>query len=209
MNIEIKKSKKPIKYENAIQIMEQRLIDVHEKKVNELIWILEHNDTYTSGTNFNENEILDKKIKIIKTNRGGKITFHGKGQLIFYFVIDLKKRKKDIRKFVSIIENTIIETLQYYNINTFADKDNVGVWYNDKTKIKKIAAIGVRVSKWIAYHGFSINIKNNLNKYNSIIPCGITDKGVTNLKEINDQNYKKLGDEIIKNFILNLKILDV
>ena len=83
MNIEIKKSKKPIKYEDAVQVMEQRLIGVHEKKVNELIWILEHNDAYTSGTNFNENDILDKKIKIIKTNRGGKITFHGKGQLIF------------------------------------------------------------------------------------------------------------------------------
>jgi lipoyl(octanoyl) transferase len=206
MNIEIKKSKKPIKYENAIQIMEQRLMGVHEKKANELIWILEHNDTYTSGTNFNENEILDKKIKIIKTNRGGKITFHGKGQLIFYFVIDLKKRKKDIRKFVSIIENTIIDTLQYYNINTFADKDNVGVWYNDKTKIKKIAAIGVRVSKWIAYHGFAINIDNDLENYKKIIPCGISDKGVTNLKSIIDQDYSSLSDKLIQNFILNLKM---
>ena len=209
MNIEIKKSKKPIKYENAIQIMEQRLIGVHEKKMNELIWILEHNDTYTSGTNFNENEILDKKIKIIKTNRGGKITFHGKGQLIFYFVIDLKKRKKDIRKFVSLIESTIIKTLQHYNINTFTDKNNVGVWYKDKTKIKKIAAIGVRVSKWIAYHGFSININNNLNKYKSIIPCGISDKGVTNLNEISKQDYSNIADKTVQNFISNLKNLNV
>ena len=209
MNIEIKKSKKPIKYENAIQIMEQRLMGVHEKKANELIWILEHNDTYTSGTNFNENEILDKKIKIIKTNRGGKITFHGKGQLIFYFVIDLKKRKKDIRKFISIIENTIIETLQYYNINSFADKENVGVWYKDKTKIKKIAAIGIRVSKWIAYHGFSLNINNDLKKYDAIIPCGISDKGITSLIEIKKQNYLNVSDKLIENFILNLKNLNV
>ena len=205
MNIEIKKSKKPIKYENAIHIMEQRLIGVHEKKVNELIWILEHNDTYTSGTNFNENEILDKKIKIIKTNRGGKITFHGKGQLIFYFVIDLKKRKKDIRKFVSLIESTIIKTLQHYNINTFTDKNNVGVWYKDKTKIKKIAAIGVRVSKWIAYHGFSLNINNDLKKYKSIIPCGIKDKGITNLMEIKNQNYEEIEDILINIFISNLR----
>ena len=205
MNIEIKKSKKPIKYENAIQIMEQRLIDIHEKKVNELIWILEHNDIYTSGTNFNENEILDKKIKIIKTNRGGKITFHGKGQLIFYFVIDLKKRNKDIRRFISCIEKSIIDTLKFYKIETFADKRNIGIWYKNKNQIKKIAAIGFKVSKWIAYHGFSLNIDNDLKKYESIIPCGIKDKGITNLKKIKDQNYNKLEDILVKNLILNLQ----
>ena len=157
--------------------MEQRLLDVNNNKSDELIWTLEHNDLYTAGTNFKENEILDKTIQIIKTNRGGKITYHGPGQLICYFVIDLKKRKKDIRKFISLIEKTIIDTLYLYNIKTFADKKNIGIWYNNKSKIKKVAAIGIRVSKWIAYHGFSININNNLNKYEAIIPCGIKDKG--------------------------------
>jgi lipoyl(octanoyl) transferase len=208
MNIEIKKSKKPIKYEDAINFMEQRLSEIYENKSKELIWILEHNDLYTAGTNFKENEILDKTIKIIKTNRGGKITHHGPGQLICYFVLDLRKRKKDIRKFISTIEKTIIDTLKYYNIDTFSDKKNIGIWYNDKSKIKKIAAIGVRVRKWIAYHGFSINIENNLKKYDSIIPCGIKDKGVTNLNKIKDQDYKDLEDKIIKNFILNLKNLN-
>ncbi len=209
MKIEIKKSQKPVKYDDALRIMEKRLLDINQNKSNDLIWILEHDDIYTAGTNYKENEIIDKSIKIFKTNRGGKITYHGFGQLICYFVIDLKKRKKDIRKFISILEKTIIDTLKIYNIDTFADKENIGIWYNDNSKIKKVAAIGVRVSKWIAYHGFSININTNLEKYKAIIPCGIKDKGITNLKKIKDQNYKELKNRLIKNFISNLKSLDV
>ena len=168
MNIEIKKSKKPVKYEDALKFMEQRLLEINEKKSQQLIWILEHEDIYTAGTSFNENEVIDKSVRIIKTNRGGKITYHGPGQLVCYFVIDLKERKKDIRKFISIIEKTIIDTLNHYKIKTFADKKNIGIWYNDNSNIKKVGAIGVRVSKWIAYHGFSINIKTDLKKYDSI-----------------------------------------
>jgi len=205
MNIEIKKSQKPVKYEDALTFMERRLREINEKKSGDLIWILEHEEIYTAGTSYKETEILDKSIKIIKTNRGGKITYHGPGQLICYFVIDLKKRNKDIRKFISTIEKTIIDTLKYYNIETFADKKNIGIWYNYNKQFKKIAAIGVRVSKWIAYHGFSINIKNDLKRYEAIIPCGIEDKGVTNLKEIKDLNYKELGNKLVENFILNLK----
>ena len=205
MKIEIKKSKNPIKYEDAIKFMEKRLENVSQNKSVDLVWILEHEEIYTGGTSYKENEVLDKSIEIIKTNRGGKITYHGPGQLICYFVIDLKKRKKDIRNFISIIEKTIIDTLDFYGIKTFADKDNVGVWYNDNSNIKKIAAIGVRISKWIAYHGFSININNDLKRYKAIVPCGIKDKGVTNLEEIKDQNYNQLEDKLIENFISNLK----
>jgi len=205
MNIEIKKSKKPIKYEYAIRFMESRLNDLNQKKDKELIWILEHDDLYTAGTSFKEADILDKSIKVIKTNRGGKITYHGHGQLICYFVIDLKKRNKDIRKFISVIETTIIQTIKDYKINTFSDKNNIGIWYKENLDIKKVAAIGVRVSKWIAYHGFAININNDLKKYDSIIPCGIKDKGVTNLEKIIDQNYKDFGNKLIKNFIFNLR----
>ena len=177
----------------------------YTKKSNDLIWVLEHEDLYTAGTSSKNNEIIDKSIKILKTNRGGKITYHGPGQLICYFVIDLKKRKKDIRKFITIIEKTIVETLRFYKIDTFTDKDNIGIWYNENSKIKKIAAIGVRVSKWIAYHGFSININNDLDKYNAIIPCGITDRGITNLINIKKQNYECLENRLIENFISNLK----
>ena len=205
MSIEIKKSTKPVKYLDALRFMEQRLLDINSKKSKDLIWILEHEDLYTAGKNYRDNEILDKSINIFKTNRGGKITYHGPGQLICYFVIDLRKRNKDIRKFVSIIEKTIIETLNNYGIETFSDRKNIGIWYRENSKIKKIAAIGVRVSKWIAYHGFSININNDLKKYKAIIPCGIKDKGITNLKMIKDQNYNDIDDKLIKNFILNLK----
>ena len=204
MSIEIKKSEKPVIYEDAKKIMEERLLNVDLNKSDELIWILEHPDVYTAGTSYNENDILDKSIKILKTNRGGKITYHGPGQLICYFVIDLKKRKKDIRNFISIIEKTIIETLDFFNIKTFSDKENIGIWYKENGQTKKVAAIGVRISKWIAYHGFSININNNLEKYDAIIPCGIKDKGITNLKQIKDQDYGKLEKKLVEIFSSNL-----
>ena len=206
MNIEIKKSIKPVKYNEAISFLEKRLIDISNNKKDNLIWILEHEEIYTAGTNYREEEVLNKNINLIKTNRGGKITYHGPGQLICYFAIDLKQRNKDIRKFITLLEKTIIETLSEFNINAFGDPKNIGIWVNSKAEVKKIAAIGVRVSKWIAYHGFAINININLKKYLDIIPCGISDKGVTNLKDINDQNYDNLGDIIVNNFIKNLEI---
>ena len=205
MNIEIKKSIKPVNYFDAINILESRLKDLYENNEQELIWTLEHNEVFTAGTSYKKNEIIDKSIKILETNRGGKITYHGPGQLICYFVLDLRK-KKDIRKFITIIEKTIIQTLKFYKIETFPDKDNIGIWHKYNNEVKKIAAIGIRVSKWIAYHGFAININNDLANYKKIIPCGISDKGVTNLKNILDQDYSNLNDILIKNFISNLKI---
>ena len=205
MNIEIKKSIKPVNYFDAIKILESRLKDLYENNEKELIWTLEHNEVFTAGTSYKESEIIDKSIKILETNRGGKITYHGPGQLICYFVLDLRK-KKDIRNFITIIEKTIIQTLKFYKIETFPDKDNIGIWHKSNNEVKKIAAIGIRVSKWIAYHGFAININNDLENYKKIIPCGITDKGVTNLKNIIDQDYSNLGDRLIENFISNLKI---
>ena len=206
MNIEIKKSIKPVKYDVAIKFLEERLLDIDINKKGDLIWLLEHEEIYTAGTSYKESEILNKDINLFKTNRGGKITYHGPGQLICYFVIDLKQRQKDIRKFITIIEKTIIESLSEFNIKSFGDPKNIGIWINDKTEIKKVAAIGVRVSKWIAYHGFAINIDTNLVKYQNIIPCGISDKGVTSLKNISNQNYNKLSDVIINNFTKNLEI---
>ena len=206
MNIEIKKSIKPVKYDVAVKILEEGLRDINNDKKGDLIWFLEHEEIYTAGTNYKEKEILNKDIKLIKTNRGGKITYHGPGQLICYFVIDLKQRKKDIRKFITLIEKTIIESLFEFNIKSFGDPKNIGIWVDSESNIKKVAAIGVRVSKWIAYHGFAININNDLTKYQNIIPCGIIDKGVTNLKSIINQNYDNLSDEIIKNLTKNLEI---
>ena len=162
MNIDIKKSTKPVKYIEAIEFLEKRVEEVHKKKSNELIWILEHTPTFTAGKTYKKNEILDNKINLIKTSRGGKITWHGPGQLICYFVIDLNKRNKDIRKFLFLIEKTLIETLKKYQIKSFCDQKNIGIWIKDKNKVKKVAAIGIKIKKWIAYHGFSLNINNKL-----------------------------------------------
>ena len=205
MGIEIKKSNKFINYDLAMNFLEKRVVKIHEKRAKEILWILEHPSTYTAGTSFKNNEILDKEIKVIKSNRGGKITWHGPGQKVFYFAIDLNKRKKDIRKFINIIEETIIDTLSDYNIKSFSDKKNIGIWIDNNNKTKKIAAIGIKIKRWIAYHGFSININNKLDPYKKISPCGLVNNKISSLMETKKQNYKDLSNKIIKNFLNNLE----
>ena len=209
MNIEIKKSTKAVKYVDAITQLEARSKLVSKNEDKELIWILEHEPIFTAGTRFSKNDIIDKSIDIYETNRGGKITYHGPGQLMFYFVIDLRNKKKDIRKFISVIENSIIETLKEFKIECHADRENIGIWFNNKGKLEKIAAIGVRVSKWIAYHGFCLNINNDLKPFKKIIPCGISDKKVTNLRKISKLKFNKIDEILINKFISNLKNLNV
>ena len=206
MNIEIKKSIKPVNYLDAIKFLEDRGEEINKNLADELIWILEHPSTFTAGTSFNKSDILDKSIDIIKTSRGGKITWHGPGQLICYLVINLNNRKRDIRKFVNIIENSIIHSLKSFGIECFSDRKNIGIWSKLNNKYKKVGAIGIKVKRWIAFHGFSININNDISNYQKIIPCGIKDKGITTLKKIKNQNYNKLSELIIKNLISNLKV---
>jgi len=201
MNIEVKNSIKAIDYNKSMEILEKRVFDVYQESKKELLWILEHNSVYTAGTSSNVNDLLDKKINVIKTNRGGKHTYHGPGQKIVYFVLNLNKRKKDIRELVFNVEKCIIDVLKEYEINSFRDKKNIGIWVGDKNNSKKIAAIGIRVKKWIAYHGFSLNINNDLSKYNSINPCGIKDKGVTSLENINLKNFNNINQIITKKFL--------
>ena len=200
MSIEIKISKKRISYKIAMLYLNKRVEEVKNGKNRELLWILEHPTTYTAGVSFNKKEILDKKIKIVKSNRGGKITLHNPGQKIIYFVIDLNKRKKDIRKFINYIENSIIEFLRLFNIDSKSDRKNIGIWVKDK----KIAAIGIRVSRWIAYHGCSINISNNLRDYKKINPCGLKNDKITSIKnenkDINIDINKALKKIFLKNF---------
>ena len=182
MKIEIKISKKPVEYEKAVNLLQKRVLKMLEsKKVQELIWILEHPSIYTGGVSSSNNEILDKSINVLKTNRGGKITYHGPGQIIFYIVINLNRRKKDIRWFLNIIEKSIIETLKEYGVNSKNDKKNIGIWVKHKNKLKKVAAIGLKIKRWIVYHGFSLNLSTDMRKYEKIIPCGIRDKGIINL----------------------------
>jgi len=199
MIIEVKNSIKPVNYIESINMLERRVSEVLLGKKNELLWILEHDTVYTGGTSSNTSDLINKKLKIIKTNRGGKYTVHSPGQKLIYFVLNLNKREKDIRKFVNQIEDCIINILKNYKVTSKADKENIGIWVNEK----KIAAIGIRVKKWIAYHGFSINVSNDLNKYKEIIPCGIKDKGVTSLQNIGIKNYNNI-DKIIKKEFLNI-----
>jgi len=199
MSIEIRFSKKPIPYKKAMLFLNKRVEEVKNGDNKELIWVLEHPKTYTAGVSFKQNEIIDKKIKIIKTNRGGKITLHNPGQKIIYFVINLNNRKKDIRKFINTIEVSVIEFLKFLKINAQKDKKNIGIW----VKGRKIAAIGLRVSRWVAFHGFSINISNNLKEYLKIVPCGLNNKKITSVyleRKIIPKNFEnKLVNIFIKN----------
>ena len=206
MSIEIKRSVKPVDYKHAIQLLEERMEKVINNTASELIWFLEHNEIYTAGTSFNHSDILDKSIKITKTSRGGKITHHSPGQLICYFVINLNKRKKDIRRFIISLENSLIETFKEIKIISNSDRDNIGIWINHKNESKKIAAIGIRVRKWIAYHGFSVNINNNLDNFKKIVPCGLKDKKVISLKEISKINYSDFVEILEEKLIKNLSI---
>ena len=200
MNIEVKISKLRLPYKRAIYDLEKRVEDVKKGLKKELIWILEHPTTYTGGIRSSKNEILDKKIKIIKTNRGGKITLHNPGQKIIYFVIDLNKRKKDIRLLLKVIETSIIEVLKIYKINGSSDKKNIGIW----VKNKKISAIGIKVKRWIAYHGCSININNDLSKYKKIIPCGLSNDRITSFDDLGVKNVLNLNNNIKEIFVINL-----
>ncbi len=204
MDIEIKKSIKPVNYKLAINLLEKRVHNLAVNKGKELIWFLEHKSIFTAGTNYKESEIIEKSIKVFKSNRGGKITWHGPGQIICYMVINLNKRKKDIRKFISAIEKSIIKTLQELNIKSFNDRKNIGIWTNHNNEIKKIAAIGIRVKKWIAFHGFSINYSNSLEEYKKIIPCGIKDRGVINISNIKNVSKKEIFKKLAKNLLINL-----
>ena len=201
MNIEIKISKRRIPYKTAIKFLQKRVEKIKAGKVNDLLWILEHPITYTAGIRSTKDEILDKKIKVISTNRGGKITLHNPGQKIIYFAIDLNKRKKDIRNLINVLEKFIIDFLKIYKIKGNIDKKNIGIWVNNK----KIAAIGIRISRWVAYHGCSINIENDLKKYKKIIPCGLNNKEVTSMKNERKKSFVNINTNLLKVFIKNLK----
>ena len=200
MSIEVKISKNRIPYKKAMFILEKRVEDVKKGLKKEFIWILEHPTTFTGGIRSNKNEILDKKIKVIKTNRGGKITLHNPGQKIVYFVINLNKRKRDIRSLIQVLEKSIIELLKLYNIDANSDRKNVGIW----VKNKKISAIGVRVKRWIAYHGCSINVNNDLSNYRKIIPCGLDNKMITSFKDLGIERVNNINSNIKKVFVKNL-----
>tara|TARA_Y100000741_G_C18223123_1_gene546757 strand:+ start:49 stop:699 length:651 start_codon:yes stop_codon:yes gene_type:complete len=210
-NLDIKTSQRNIDYLKAINFMETKVENILNKNHNEMIWFLNHNHIYTCGTSSKKDEIINKtNTPIIKTNRGGKTTYHGPGQRIVYLMIDLNKRKKDIRKFVGMIEDSIIELLDKLGVESETYNERVGIWIpksikNQFDKERKIAAIGVRIKKWITYHGLSFNINPNLNYYKNINACGLKNYNATSLYDLNIKISTKKFDTIFKNiFIKNL-----
>ncbi len=207
--IEIKISNEEINYKEAVLFMESKVRDISENHSKELLWFLCHNHIFTQGTSASDDEILNSDfIEVLKTNRGGKTTYHGPGQRIVYFMLNLNNKKKDIRKFISVIENSVIDFLKNYNVEARAFKDRVGIWVIKNNKMtfdkeKKISAIGLRVKKWITYHGMSFNINPDLKYYNSIHSCGLKEYKNTSLKELGIKIDQKEFDEGFKKIFLN------
>ena len=196
--MEFKISKEKIAYKEAIDFLEKRVEKVNKNLEDELIWILEHDSVYTKGVSASDNDLLIPDLfPVLETNRGGKFTYHGPGQKIVYFVINLNKREKEIKKFVRNVEKWIIAILVDLNISSFADPKNIGIWIKKNNQEYKIAAIGIKVKKWIAYHGFSLNINVNKSNYRGIVPCGIFNKGIINVADLG----KTPNDEVINKSI--------
>ena len=201
-NIDIKTSNQNIEYFDALNFMEKKVDKILDNKENEMLWFLNHHHVYTCGTSANRNEILSKtNIPILQTNRGGKTTYHGPGQRIVYFMINLNKRKKDIRKFVNIIENSVISLLKEFDIEATTFPERIGIWViksqgNKLSKEKKIGAIGLRIRKWVTYHGLSFNINPDLKFYENINACGLNNYSSTSLKDLcinlNDKEFDKM-----------------
>ena len=215
MTIEIKKQYDLVHYETSVKFMQIRVNQIFNKSKNELIWFLNHDHIYTQGTSAKTNEILKKnKIRIVKTNRGGKTTYHGPGQRIVYFMIDLNNKKKDIRKFITIIEKSLMDFLKNYRIDSTTYKERVGIWVTGKSGKKfnqeeKIGAIGLRLKNWVTYHGLSFNINPKMDNYKFIDACGLKNFKNTSLHEldinITEENFDKEFSLIFLNNLRNLK----
>ncbi len=203
--VELVISDTPVLYQDALSFMQKRVQQIISGEANQLLWFLQHQSVYTAGTSANENDLLKKdKFPVHHTGRGGKFTYHGPGQRVAYLMLDLKKihsGKPDIKLFVKQIENWIIQSLKEVGIESYTTKEHVGVWVDNNGKEEKIAAIGVRVQKWVSFHGVAINVSTNLDDYNGIVPCGIEDKGITSINKVGKlvsiQDYDKI---LIDNF---------
>ncbi len=200
MTIEWKISTKPIEYQEAINFMEQRIYQIHQEKASEMVWFLEHPPIYTGGSSAESKDLFNSlNLPVYQTGRGGQYTYHGPGQRVVYLMLDLRKRGEDLRKYVANLEDWIIASLAEIGLSSEKREGRIGIWTIDKqNKDAKIAAIGIRVRKWITYHGIAINVTPNLEHYSGIIPCGIKEFGVTSLNELGyNISYQKL-DSILK-----------
>jgi lipoyl(octanoyl) transferase len=189
-DVEWRISDQPVPYPEAIAVMESRVAAIAAGDAPELVWLLEHPPLYTSGTSGNESDLLEPRFPLFSTGRGGQVTYHGPGQRVAYVMLDLKRRKPDVRAYVAGLEAWIIRTLAAFNVRGERREDRVGVWVSRPDKGEghedKIAAIGVRLRCWVSFHGISINVEPDLSHFDAIVPCGVVDPryGVTSLVDL-------------------------
>jgi len=195
--LELEITRDPVEYQFAIEKMKTRIANIYENKASGLLWFLQHPSLYTAGTSAKEKDLLKpSEFPVYEAGRGGQYTYHGPGQLIMYCLVDLKRTALDVRQYVKILEHWILRVLETYGIDGALHADRIGVWviHPETKKESKIAAIGVRVTHGVTWHGLSFNIEPNLAHYNNIVPCGISDFGVTSLRDI---GFSVTLDEII------------
>jgi|TARA_B110000261_G_scaffold80138_1_gene92073 lipoyl(octanoyl) transferase len=204
-NVEWKISNSLIKYDLAISEMENRVLNIKNNSIKELVWLLEHKSIYTAGSSAKDKDLLNKSnIEIRYTGRGGQWTWHGPGQRVVYIILNLKQRLPDVKAYVNALEELIILSLNDFSVQGVRLLNKPGVWVKNKhKKYDKIAALGVRISSWISWHGISINVNPDLNNYNNIIPCGNLDGGVTSLHSLNKEiSMEQLDNSLKKNFLI-------
>ena len=204
-NVEWKISNSLIKYDLAISEMENRVLNIKNNSIEELVWLLEHKSIYTAGSSAKDKDLLNKSnIEIRYTGRGGQWTWHGPGQRVVYIILNLKQRLPDVKAYVNALEELIILSLSDFSVKGVRLLNNPGVWVKNKhKKYDKIAALGVRISSWISWHGISINVNPDLNNYNNIIPCGNLDGGITSLHSLNKEiSMEQLDNSLKKNFLI-------
>lgn len=191
-----------VDYNDAVQFMEERIKLIHDDLEDELVWLLEHPPLYTAGISATDAEVVEKLFPIYKTGRGGKYTYHGPGQRVVYLMLNLKKRNRcDIRLYVESLSNWIISVLKYFGISGEYKRDRVGIWVSNNGIEEKIAAFGIRVRKWITYHGIAINVSPDLAHYRGIIPCGLQEYGVTSMKKLRvEMSFSELDDILKQEF---------
>ncbi len=217
--MEWKISKELVDYAHAVAVMEERIQDIRDGRQDELVWLLEHPPLYTAGTSAKESDLINgNRFPVYKTGRGGQYTYHGPGQRVAYVMLDLKKRTPDVKLFVKNLEQWIIDTLAEFGVKGEVRDGRVGVWVQESGSEKpgigvgtrrniksaaesKIAAVGIRIRRWVTYHGISINISPDLSHYSGIIPCGIRDYGITSLQGIGiETTMDKFDKQLIKSF---------
>ena len=188
--VEWRISDAPVPYPEAVAAMEQRVAAIAAGQAPELVWLLEHPPLYTSGTSGKSSDLLDPRFPFFQTGRGGQLTYHGPGQRVAYAMLDLKRRRPDVRVYVAGLEEWIIRTLSSFNVRGERREDRVGVWVKrPDTGVgfeDKIAAIGVRLRRWVSFHGIAINVEPDLSHFAAIVPCGVADRryGVTSLVDL-------------------------